>query len=185
MDPEQVVLDVDHPGSGECPIQHVQVGAHGGGRMLVGQPEHLVDHPVVRHAQAQGQPAPADRLGREDLVGERDRVARLDRDHRGADLDPGGPGPDEGCGRQRVEVVGDLRYPERRESGVLGPLGVVQHPLHLGGVAAPLGADHHADPHAETLQTAGSTTTSMLAAPLSGTRAWRHTSTGKETFTSE
>ena len=34
-------------------------------------------------------------------------------------------------------------------------------------------------------QTAGSTTTSMLAAPLSGTRGWRHTSTGNDTFTSE
>ncbi len=34
-------------------------------------------------------------------------------------------------------------------------------------------------------QTAGSTTTSMVAAPLSGTRGWRHTSTGNETLTSE
>jgi GntR family transcriptional regulator, vanillate catabolism transcriptional regulator len=34
-------------------------------------------------------------------------------------------------------------------------------------------------------QTAGSRTASMLAAPLSGTRAWRHTSTGNETLTSE
>ena len=36
-----------------------------------------------------------------------------------------------------------------------------------------------------TGQTAGSTTMSMLAAPLSGTRGWRHTSTGNEAFTSE
>ncbi len=40
-------------------------------------------------------------------------------------------------------------------------------------------------PPALTRQTAGSTTTSMLAAPLSGTRGWRHTSTGNEAFTSE
>lgn len=34
-------------------------------------------------------------------------------------------------------------------------------------------------------QLAGSTIWSMVAAPLSGTRAWRHTSTGNDTFTSE
>ena len=34
-------------------------------------------------------------------------------------------------------------------------------------------------------QTAGSISMSMLAAPLSGTRGWRHTSTGNEAFTSE
>ena len=34
-------------------------------------------------------------------------------------------------------------------------------------------------------QTPGSTTWSIVAAPLSGTRGWRHTSTGNDTFTSE
>ena len=40
-------------------------------------------------------------------------------------------------------------------------------------------------PSMRDAQTAGSTTTSILAAPLSGTNGWRHTSTGNDTFTSE
>ncbi len=39
--------------------------------------------------------------------------------------------------------------------------------------------------HGAGAQTAGSISMSMLAAPLSGTRGWRQTSTGNEAFTSE
>ena len=113
-------------GAGERLVEHVEVRAQGGDRPLVGQAEHVLDDPVVRHAQPEREPAIADGLGRQRLLGERDRVTRLHRHHRGADLDAGGLGTDERGGRERVEVVGDLRDPHRGEAGVLGPAGVAR-----------------------------------------------------------
>ena len=55
---------------------------------------------------------------------------------------------DHGGGGEGVELVGDLRDPDGGQAGLLGPAGVGQEPLHLGPVAAPLGADHQADAHA-------------------------------------
>ena len=50
----------------------------------------------------------------------------------------------------------------------------------------PSGDDQRAPPASNgAAQTAGSTTMSMLAAPLSGTLGWRHTSTGNEALTRE
>ncbi len=71
-----------------------------GAEVLVGQAEHLVDHPVVRDAEAERQPALAHGLHRQRLLGQGDRVARLHRHHRGADLDAAGLG-----GRRCVAAV--------------------------------------------------------------------------------
>ena len=55
-----------------------------------------------------------------------------------------------------------------------------------GGAPGHAGTNHILVPAiGGPLTTAGSTSMSMLAAPLSGTRGWRHTSTGNETLTSE
>ena len=56
---------------------------------------------------------------------------------------------------QRVEVVRDLRHPDRREAGPLGRLGVGDELRDLLAVAALLGADHQADPHLVPLPTSG------------------------------
>ena len=58
-----------------------------GHRVLVGQAEHLVDDPMVGDAQADGQAPLADGLHREDLLGQGDRVPRLDGHDGRADLD--------------------------------------------------------------------------------------------------
>src|SRR3546814_10335382 len=71
--------------------------------------------------------------------------------HRGADLDAGGLDPDDRGGRERVEVVGDLREPHRRHAGLLRPAGIGEHPLDLRGVATPHRAQHPSDPHPDHL----------------------------------
>jgi hypothetical protein len=86
-------------------------------------------------------------LDRQRVLGQRDRVPGLDRHDRGADLDAAGLGADQGGGGERVELVGDLRDPDRGEPGLLGPPAVGPQPLHLGRVAPPLRADHHTDAH--------------------------------------
>ena len=118
---ERVVLDVDRSGAGEGPVEHVEMGAHRRDRMLVRQAEHLVDDPVVGHAETQSQPAIAHRLHRQRLLRERDRMPRLDGYDRGADLDAVRLDADDRGRGERVEVVGDLRDPDRRQAGVLGP----------------------------------------------------------------
>ena len=47
VDAEQVVLDVDRAGAAERLVENVEVGAHRPSRVLVGQPEHLFDDPMV------------------------------------------------------------------------------------------------------------------------------------------
>ena len=118
-----------------------------GDRVLVGQPEHLVDDPVVRHAEPQRQPTLAHGLDRQRLLRERDRMARLHGHDRGADLDAIGHRAHERRRGERVEVVGDLRDPDRREPGLLGPSGVRLQPLDLRAVPAALRAEHHSDAH--------------------------------------
>ena len=88
-DAERVVLDVDRPGSGEGLVEHVELVAQRRHRLLVRQAEHLVDDPVVRHAEAEGEPSAAHGLDRQRLLGEGDGMAHLDRHDRGADLDAG------------------------------------------------------------------------------------------------
>ena len=144
---EVVVVHVDRPGTGQRLVEHVEVGAQGGDRPLVGQAEHVLDHPVVRHAQPERQPALAHRLGGERLLGQRDRVPRLHRHDRGADLDAGGLRAHQRGRGEGVEVVGDLRDPHRRQAGLLGPAGVGAQAVHLGAVPAPLRTQHHPDPH--------------------------------------
>ena len=90
---------------------------------VVGQAEHLVDDPVVRHAEAEGEAALADRLHRQRLLGEGDGVAGLHGDDRGADLDAARLGPDERRGGEGVEVVGDLRHPDGGEARPPRPSG--------------------------------------------------------------
>jgi hypothetical protein len=145
--PEQLVLDVDRTVALQGLVEDVEVGPHGGGRALVGQPEHLVDDPVVRDAEAERQPAGAHGLGRQGLLGQGDGVPGLDGHHRRAHLDAAGLGADQGGGGEGVELVGDLRDPHRREAGLLDPAAVRAEPVDLRGVPAPLGTDHHPDAH--------------------------------------
>jgi hypothetical protein len=115
--------------------------------VLVVQPEHLVDDPVVRDAEAERKAALAHRLDRQRLLRQGDRMPRLDRDDGRADLDARRLGPDDRGGRQRVEVVGDLGYPDGGEAGLVRPPRIGAEPIDLYPVAAPFRADHHPDAH--------------------------------------
>ena len=95
---ERLVLHIDGSGAGERPVEDVEVGAHRRDGALVGQPEHLVDDPVVRDAETEGQTTLADGLDRQDLLGQCDRVAGLHRNDSGADLDTGRRRADHGGG---------------------------------------------------------------------------------------
>ena len=75
------------PGPGQGLVEHVEIGRHGGGGMLVRQTQHLFDHPVMRHAETQRQSAPAHRLHRQGLMSKGDWVSGLYRHHGGPDLD--------------------------------------------------------------------------------------------------
>ncbi len=87
------------------------------------------------------------RLDGQGLLGQGDGVAWLDRHDGGADLDAGGLRRHHGGRRQGVEVIGDLGDPHRGQAGLLGPPGIGPQPFDLGGVAASLRPDHHADAH--------------------------------------
>ena len=75
-------------------------------------------------------------------------MAGLDRDDRCPDLDACRLGSDEGSSGEGVELVGNLRDPDGRQTGFLGPSTVGPEPLDLGAVAPSLWADHQPDPHA-------------------------------------
>jgi hypothetical protein len=148
VDLEALVLDVDRARTGQRLVEHVEVGPHGRQRLLVGETEHLFDDPVVRDAEPEAQTPEAGGLGGQGLLGERDRVPRLHGYDGRADLDAARLGGHERHRGEGVELVGDLRDPDRREAGFLRPAGVAQHPLDLAGVPPPLRTDHQADAHA-------------------------------------
>ena len=118
-----VVLDVDRARAGERGVQHLEVVAHEARGPLVRQAEHVGDDPVVRRTEAEREAAFAHRLVRQRLLRHRDRVAGLDRHHRGAELDRAtSRWPISAIAVERVEVVRDLGHPDRREAGLLGRL---------------------------------------------------------------
>ena len=80
------------------------------------------------------------------LLGQHDRVPRLQGDDRRPDLDARRGRADERGRRHDVELVGDLRRPDRVQAGLVGPAGVSLELLHLGGVPAAVGA--HLQTHA-------------------------------------
>ena len=149
---EHVVLDIDRPRTGQRPVEDVEMSPHRGHRTFVGQAEHLLDDPVVRDPQPEGEAPFTRRLCRQDLLRERDRVPRLHRHDRGTDLDPGGLDTDEGGGREGVEVIGDLGDPDGRQPRFLRPPGIGAEPLDLRPVPPSLRPHHHADPHRALLR---------------------------------
>ena len=131
VDAVPVVLDIHHARTGEGRVQDLEVGAHLVRRSFVGQAEHVLDDPVVRRAQPQREAALADRLVRQRLLRHGNRMAGLDRHDRGADLDPVGGLAHEGDRGEGVELVGDLRYPDRGEPAPLGRFGIRDELGHL------------------------------------------------------
>ncbi len=151
MHAEEVVLDVYRAGSAQRLVEDVEVGAHGGDGLLVGQPHHLVDDPMMRDAQAERETALADGLHGEGLLGQRHGVAGLDRHDGRPDFDTGRGGADDGGGGERIELIGNLRDPHGRQAGRFRPLCVGLESCHLGAVATSLRPHHQADSHAALL----------------------------------
>ena len=118
--------------------------------LLVGQPHHLVDDPMMRDAQPERETSFADGLHGEGLLGQRDGVAGLDRHDGGPDFDAGRGGADDGGGGERIELIGNLRDPHRRQAGRFRPLRVGLESCHFGAVATSLRPHHQADSHAAT-----------------------------------
>jgi hypothetical protein len=87
VDVEELVLHFDDPRTGQRLVHDVEVAPHGQRLALVGQAHHLLDDPVVRDAEAQGEAPLADGLVGEGLLGQHHRMARLQRHDGGADLD--------------------------------------------------------------------------------------------------
>ena len=122
-------------------------------RLVVGEPEHLVDDPVVRHAQAEGQATVGDGLDRQGLLGQGDGVAWLT----GTTAVP--ISMREVAAATTAAAVsasnssGDLGDPDRGESRLLGPLGVRLQAGHLGRVPSACGSNHQSDAHPGLLPT--------------------------------
>jgi hypothetical protein len=112
-------------------------------------PVDLLDEALDRHADAEREPAVARRLHGLGLHRQRDRVARVDRHRRGADLDAGHLAGGDRGDRDGV-VVEALREPGRGEAG-LGELpDLVDQGLDgvgLGGQSGVVGGQGDADPH--------------------------------------
>ena len=152
---EGVVLDVDLAGPGERRVQHLEVAPQQLRRLLVRQAELALDDPVVRDAEAEREASLAHRLVRGRFLRHRDRMARLDRQDGGAELDPLRRAPEQRDHREGVEVARDLRHPDRGEPALLCRLGVGDQRRDLGPVPAQLRADHQADPHGGTVAPPG------------------------------
>ena len=88
----------------------------------------------------------ADGLVGQRLLGQDNRMPRLQGDDGRPDLDARRGRADERGRRHDVELVGDLGRPDRVQAGLVGPAGVGLELLHLGGVAAAVGA--HLQTHA-------------------------------------
>ena len=119
------------------------------GRGGVGQAVQPLDDRPVRHADAQRQPAAAERLRGGRLLGQRQRVPRVGRHHADPELDARGGRAGDGERGQRVVRAGEVHRPGRREPLVLGPPGL-GHDLGRGaGPTTDVTADGHADAHAD------------------------------------
>jgi hypothetical protein len=112
----RVVLDVDRAGTRERRVQHLEVVPHLVRGPFVRKAEHVLDDPVMGRPQPERQATLAHRLGRERLLRHRDRVTALDRQDCGPDLDTTGRVAHQRDRRERIEVVRNLGYPDRRES---------------------------------------------------------------------
>jgi hypothetical protein len=144
---ESGVLDVDRPRRAERRVQDVEVVAHLVGRPLVRQAEHALDDPMMRRAEPEREATLAHRLVRHHFLRHGNRVAGLDRQHGGSELDPPRRAAHERDHGEGVEVAGHLRHPDRREAGRLGRFGVGDELRHLVAVASLVRADHQADAH--------------------------------------
>ena len=87
MHGEGVVLDVDITRACQRGVEHFEIVAGVGGRLLIGDAEHVAHDPVVRRPDAERQPSPGHRMHRKCLAGKRDRMLRLQRNDGGAQLD--------------------------------------------------------------------------------------------------
>ena len=145
---EALVLHIDRARSREHRVEHVEIVLDHLRRTLVRQTEHAVDHPVVRRPDAETEPTAAHRLHRQRLLAQRHRMARLQRDDRGAELDPLRLAPHQRDRGHRVEVLRDLRDPRGREAGLVCLAGIVAEPVDLACVVAALRPDHDPNAHA-------------------------------------
>ena len=126
--------------------EHVEVLADVAQRLVERQPEHALDHQLVREADAEDEPAAADGLRGERLLGQRDRVTRVRRDDRRAELDARHLAAHDREGHERVHPE-DLGEPEGREPVVGGSARRVD-----GGVDRSVGGVSGEDPDAHARQ---------------------------------
>ena len=121
-----LALELGGP-SGEQLAQHAQILAHVAQRLRVRHPHQVFDHDLVREAEAEREATVRRRARGERLLGHRDRVTRIGRHHRGAELDLLRLAADERERRDRVETE-DVGQPEAGEALRLEPLGLATMP---------------------------------------------------------
>ena len=97
--------------------EHVEVLAQVAHRLLPGHAEHVLDHHLMRQADAEGEPTTGDLLHGAGLRRQHHRVSGEGGDHRSAELHVGHLTGGDG---QRGECVDteDLRHPDRGETGL-------------------------------------------------------------------
>ena len=104
-------------------------------RLLEGQAEHVLDHDLVREADAERQPAAGRDVHRQRLLRQHDRMPRVGGDDPGAELDAGHLAPDDREDGQVVEAE-DLRDPVAVEALVRDGLRVADRLVDAGRLSA-------------------------------------------------
>ena len=84
--------------------EHLQILAHVYGRLIEGEPQHPLDHELVREADAQGKAALGGDTRGEGLLRHGRGVAGVGRNHRRSQLDAARRPPHEGQGGKGVEA---------------------------------------------------------------------------------
>ena len=125
--------------------EHRHVLTHVHGRLRVRETEHVLDHDLVREADAQDEAPLGGRLGGEALLCDRAGVARIAGHHRGPELDPLGLPAGDGQRGDRMQAE-DVRHPHGVEAARLEVLCPGHQAVQLA-VGAARGTRHHTDSH--------------------------------------
>ena len=162
--PKNSPLVLDVPGARERGPQHLDVlaGVVRGAGVL--EAVHALDDDRVRRPDAEHQAAVGGGLGRHRLLRHGQRMPRVGRHHRGAELDPAGDLARERQRGQAVEAPRDVRHPAGREPERLGRAGVGEQLVDRRLLAADV-ADEQPDPHRRSLSHAATVRRPGLAAP--------------------
>jgi hypothetical protein len=150
--------EIDRP-RGEYRAQDGEVLAQPADRPLDADPERGFFQIPRAEAETEGEPAMAGSMGGLRLARDHERMARVDRDHRGADVQARNRGADHGRQRQRIEIE-TLPEPGAVDAAPLeeaGPFDHIVDGIGGGGTGSQGDSDRCAECHAGANTPAGGT----------------------------